>query len=531
MSTPAALFRVALIAHRAGDLSRAAAAYQRLMEQTGPERQEHRDALSNLGALRLAQGDAAEADRLFQAGLALAPRDAALLDNRGIALKSLGRLAEAADHHRQAIAANPNHTNAYSNLGVCLTEQGDLQGARRCLERAVALAPGSADSWHNLGKVHEGLGDGPAAIQAYRHAVAADAAHRPAWINLGTILDHTGDSMGALAAYDAGLALAPNDAKIRWNRSQVLLKLGRLAEGWAEAEWRWTGNAGLAAQRRPFPMPLWMGEDLGGGALLVHSEQGWGDTLQMLRFLAPAARAANARLVVETRAELIRLIEASWDLLDLAAVRPALLPLSADFPGIGDLPQADAHLPMMSLPGRLGVTLDTLPGGSVPYLRAPEDSRLRWGPRIAESRNGRRLTAGLVWQGNPGHWNDRHRSLPPETLAPLLRRADIAWHSLQKDGAPVAGLSPLGPDLTDFAETAAAISALDLVITVDTAVAHLAGALGRPTWLLLPYVAEWRWMDDRTDSPWYPSMRLFRQPAPGDWPAVMAAVVEALDTL
>ncbi|MEA1650426.1 tetratricopeptide repeat protein [Nitrospirillum sp. BR 11164] len=531
MSTPAALFRVALLAHRAGDLSRAAAAYQRLMEQTGPERQEHRDALSNLGALRLSQGNAAEADRLFQAGLALAPRDALLLDNRGIALRALGRLAEAADHHRQAIGADPGQANAYANLGICLTDQGDLGGALRCLERAVALAPNNADSWHNLGMVHERLGDAAAAIRAYRRAVTLAPTHRAAWINLGVTLNDIGDSAGALAAYDAGLALDPDDAKLHWNRSQALLKLGRLAEGWAEFEWRWGGNATLAAQRRPFAMPLWSGGDLGGGALLIHSEQGWGDTLQMLRFLAPAARAANARLVVETRAELIRLIEASWDLLGLAGVDPVLLPLAAGFPGVDGLPPADAHLPMMSLPGHLGVTLDRLPGAPIPYLRAPDDSRRRWAHRIAERRNGRRLAAGLVWQGNPGHWNDRRRSVPPDALAPLLRRADIAWHSLQKDGAPVAGPLPLGPELTDFAETAAAISALDLVITVDTAVAHLAGALGRPTWLLLPHVAEWRWMEDRADSPWYPSMRLFRQPRPGDWPAVVVAVGEALDTL
>ncbi|MEE3626986.1 tetratricopeptide repeat-containing glycosyltransferase family protein [Nitrospirillum sp. BR 11752] len=526
---PATLFRTALIAHRAGDLATAAATYQRLIDQTRPDQPEHRDAISNLAALHLTRGDAAKADHLFQVGLALAPRDAQLLDNRGVALRSLGHLAEAAEHHRLAIGASPDRGSAYSNLGICLTEQGDLQGALRCLERAVTLAPDSADFWHNLGKVHEGLDDLPAAIRAYRQAATLSPRHQAAWVNLGVVLDLAGDSAGALAAYDSGLALAPDDAKLHWNRSQALLKLGRLAEGWQEFEWRWWGNSRLATQRRAFTAPLWQGQDLGGGTLLIHSEQGWGDTLQMLRFLAPAARQANARLVLETRPELIRLIEASLAPLDLDTA-PTLLPLATDFPGVSGLPPADAHLPMMSLPGCLGITLETLPGGPIPYLQAPEDSRRRWAGRIMEGRDGKRLAAGVVWQGSPSHWNDRRRSLPPSALSLLSRRTDIAWHSLQKDGGPVTGFISLGRDLTDFAETAAAISGLDLIITVDTAVAHLAGALGRPTWLLLPHVAEWRWLENRDDSPWYPSMRLFRQPTPGDWAAVVAAVDRALDS-
>ncbi|MBB6249963.1 tetratricopeptide repeat protein [Nitrospirillum iridis] len=529
---PATLFQQALSAHRAGKLSAAATAYEQLIAVTSARQPEHRAALGNLGALRLSQGDAADADRLFEAALNLASNDAGLLDNRGAALKALGRLSEAAEYHRRAIAADPGKASAYGNLGICLTAQGDLGGALRCLERATALAPAVAEPWHNLGVAREGLGDLRAAIQAYRRALAADPGFLPAWINLGTTLDAVGDAVGAVAAYDSGLALAPSDAKLRWNRSQSLLGLGRYAEGWADFEWRWSGNASMAAQRRPFAMPLWDGQDLGGAPLLVHSEQGWGDTLQMLRFLAPAAHAAGGPLIVETRAELIRLIASSLPLLGLDSP-PTLLPLAGDFPGIAGLPDAGAHVPMMSLPGRLGITLDRLPGAPVPYLRAPEDSRRRWAERIATKRG--EVAIGLVWQGNPGHWNDRRRSLTPSLLAPLLHRPGIAWFSLQKDADPALvetlGLVPLGDALTDFAETAAAIDALDLVIAVDTSVAHLSAALGKPTWLLLPHVAEWRWMQTRSDSPWYPSMRLFRQPASGDWPAVVAAVGQALDAL
>jgi hypothetical protein len=305
------------------------------------------------------------------------------------------------------------------------------------------------------------------------------------------------------------LALAPSHADLRYNRSLLLLLMGRWAEGWREHEWRWRA-AGFLSPRRRFDSPAWDGRPL-DGTLLLHWEQGLGDTIQFLRYVE-AVRRRVSRLVLE--------------------VQPPLMPLLQDLPGADivlsqgtPLPPHAAHAPLLSLPHLLG---HPTPSTLAPYLAAEPERMARWAARL----QGEGPLIGLIWAGNPRHSNDRNRSLPLDLLAPLLDRKEFRWVSLQVGprAADIAArelggkLVDAAPALTDFAETAAALMQLDLLIAVDTAAIHLAGALGRPCWLLLPFAPDWRWGQQGEDCAWYESLRLWRQPAPGDWASVIAEI-------
>jgi hypothetical protein len=303
----------------------------------------------------------------------------------------------------------------------------------------------------------------------------------------------------------------------------LLLLLGRLREGFAEYEWRWR-MPGFATPSRTFPQPMWDGTDLGQRTLFVHAEQGLGSAIQFVRYVGLLAR-RGSRVIIECRRPLHRLFETSLARPDgrVAVVRR------------GDtLPRFDCHAPLMSLPHLLGTTMQSIPA-QIPYLRAPPADVTTWRERLAGSP---RPWIGLVWAGNPKHENDHNRSMPAPYLAPLVTSARASFYSLQVPAAveelaalPPGKVSDLAPALGNFADTAAVIESLDLVVSVDTAVAHLAGALGKSVWLLLPYVPEWRWLLDREDSPWYSTMRLFRQHRAGDWTGVVERVKVALAPL
>jgi hypothetical protein len=288
----------------------------------------------------------------------------------------------------------------------------------------------------------------------------------------------------------------------------LLLLLGRLREGFAEYEWRWR-MPGFATPRRAFAQPMWTGDALAGRTLLVHAEQGLGSAIQFARYVELAA--TGGRVLLECRRPLQRLFAQSL-------ARPGGPAAGVVVKG-EELPPFDCHAPLMSLPHLLGTTLETIPA-RVPYLAARPDDVAAWRERLASALRPR---IGLVWAGDANHENDHNRSMPPQFLAPLAD-APAAFFSLQVPARgelspvfPAGSVIDLAPALGDFAETAAVIANLDLVISVDTAVAHLAGALARPVWLLLPYVPEWRWLLERDDSPWYPTMRVFRQRKAGDW--------------
>jgi hypothetical protein len=326
----------------------------------------------------------------------------------------------------------------------------------------------------------------------------------------------------AMPCLERAIGLRPDLAIIHWNRAIALLLEGRLTEGWAEAEWRFAYTPAL---RRDFPQPAWDGRsDLAGRTILLHAEQGLGDAIQFCRY-APmvAARGGGDRVVLECQPELAALLTTA--------------PGVAQVVRRGDpLPPFELHCPLLSLPHRFGTTLATIPA-AVPYLTPDPDKVRAWQSRLAADGPGRKV--GLAWAGSPGHANDRQRSCRLSDFAPLANVPGVTFYSLQLGPTgeqatnPPPGLRLLDPtaDLRNFADTAALVANLDLVISVDTAVVHLAGALAKPTWVLLPFNPDWRWLRDREDSPWYPTMRLFRQSERGNWKSTIERVASELREL
>ncbi len=398
------------------------------------------------------------------------------------ALATAGRYDEAAELCRVILDAQPRHARAWMLLGAILLRQGDVERSFAASARAVEFDPQLPLAHCNLGA-------------AYAERLELAEAH---------------------ACYDRALALDPNHALTHVNRAIAWLLAGDSARGWPEYEWRWQ-LADLFRRPVPHAELRWDGRLVAGQTLLVYAEQGSGDALQMVRFL-PQIRAAGMRVVVRCGQPLVRLLRGSALADDVS-------------PDGTELPPFDRHASLMSVPGLVGATLDTIPR-DVPYVRP--DARLleRWAGRLAPEHG---FKVGLCWQGNPHHQRDAERSIHPTLLAPLAAVPGVRWVSLQRAHGSVVDLPfealDLAPLLHDFADTAAAILHLDLVVTVDTSVAHLAGALGRPVWILLPFAPDWRWLLERADSPWYPTARLFRQPARGDWPWVTAQVVRALGKL
>jgi len=407
---------------------------------------------------------------------------------------------------RRAAALAPRSGLAQSELGAALGEAGDWPAALALHRRASRLEPASAIVWCNLGAALAALDDDVGATRAWETALAVDPASPEALTNLAAARRDAGDLAGALALLDRAVALRPDFALARWNRGLARLRAGDFAGGFADYEARWQVRT-FTSPRPRHAAAEWAGERL-SGILLVETEQGLGDTIQFARFL-PLAAARAERLVVRASPTLVRL---------LADPRWSVIPRDATAPPF------DAWVPIMSLARVLGISLATLPA-AVPYLALPE-------PAVADAPGLRRV--GLVWAGNPRHSRDRRRSISLAELAVLFDLPGIAWHALQLGPAAAelarhAGrVTDHAGSLADMAETAGIVAGLDLVISVDTAVAHLAGALGRPVWTLLPFAADWRWLDGRDDSPWYPTMRLFRQTRPGDWAGVVGRVAHAL---
>ncbi len=508
------------------------------------------DVLQLLGVVELQRGNADLGIGLIERAIATAPDHADAHFNLGVAHRQRNDHAKAADAYRRAIAARPDFADAHGELALVCHAQGRLDAAEAAARRAIALDPGFALAHNALGIVLRDQGAGEAAMASFRASLARDPRFAEAHNNLGVALRDRGDHAAAAAAYRKALALKPDFAEAHNNLGNALQELGQsdeaiatlrealrvspdyatahhnvgialllagqFEEGWDEYEWRWRVES-FAADRARFHQPVWTGAPLDGETVLVHAEQGLGDTLQFIRYV-PHVAAAGGRVVVECEHGLARLV-AAVDGIERVVVKGA------------PLPQHAPRAPLLSLPRIAGTTLATVPA-EVPYLSVPEGARR---PALASADGRRRI--GIVWAGKPKHGKDRARSVPVRLFAPLARRDDVALYSLQvgPGAADLASLDApirdLAPGLTDFADTAAALDALDLVITVDTAVAHLAGALARPVWTLLPVAPDWRWMLARDDSPWYPTMRLFRQASRGDWAGVFARVETALNGL
>ncbi len=419
-----------------------------------------------------------------------------------------GRAGAAGCCYRRALALEPRLVEAVANLGAALRELDQLADTLRWFCRAVTLAPDSAGAMTNLGTA---LPPGSTEARRWHHrALLHEPSHVHALNNLGSQDLAWNDIGPAIRWFDRAMSAGYADGEAQWNRGVSRLVSGDLERGFADYEERWTLRA-FAGWRRPFLEPVWQGEPGAGRTILVHAEQGLGDTIQFVRYLAPLA-AMGFRVILECQPALVRLMA------DVSGV--AMVVAKGD-----PLPFFDVHVPLLSLAHRLGTSLRTVPA-RVPYLTVPPHDPRPCGRRI-----------GLVWAGNPQHRNDRNRSLDAKSLrgliAGLCSISGITIVPLQV-GSRAGDIDDLSTDatkienptqLSDFTDTAAVIAGLDLVIGVDTSVMHLVGALGRPGWTLLPFSPDWRWLLGRSDSPWYPTLRLYRQPAPNDWTSVVEAVL------
>ena len=428
--------------------------------------------------------------------------------------RAAGRMAEAAQVCHEALRSAPNGADALHLLGLITLQAGDPGAAVPLVERALKARPGVAQFHRTIGVALRHLGEFDAAISHFRRALRSLPDDYHCHVGLGFALHATGSVAESAASFKRALALNPGAPEAHFFLSIPLLNSGDFERGWSEYEFRPERIAfertGIFAQ-----CPEWRGQDLANKTLVLRAEQGFGDTIQFARYV-PLLAAQGATIVLFAQAELLPV---------LAALRGV-----SQLSSRGQLPAANYCCLLGSLPGRFGTRLENIPAAT-PYLTAPAASIERWRGRF-DGVNG--LRVGLVWAGSPTHSNDRNRSMPLAVFAALGKIPGITFFSLQKGPAaahtanPDLPLVPLADELQDFGDTAAALLQLDLLVCVDTSVAHLAGALGRPVWLLLPAGVDWRWLSNRDDSPWYPTMRIFRQEKPGDWEGVVARVGTAL---
>ena len=502
----------AIALHRQGLLSQAEPLYRRVLAAKADQF----DALHMLGVIALQQGRNAEALDLIRRALAVRPNSAWAHSNLGLALRALKRPGEAVASFERALALSPGDIDVLNNLSSTLFELKHYADALAASERALAIKPDCAEGFNNRGNALQEIGRLAQALASYDAALAISPDFAEAWHNRGGALQALNRHREAVASYERALALRGDYADAHWNESLARLCLGDFATGFTKYEWRWrTSDADPA--RRALPQPLWLGEEaLQGKSILLHAEQGVGDCLQFVRY-APMVAGRGATVVLAVHRELKSLLAGSAE---------------AVFAEGETLPPCDLRCPLGSLPHAFRTTLATIPA-DVPYLRADAARTARWKTRLAASRS---LRVGLAWAGNPAHKNDARRSIPFARVAPLLEIPDVQYVSLQKElreaDREALRSTPhvinFAAELVDFAETAAVVANLDLIITVDTALAHLAGAMSKPTWILLPFSPDWRWLLDREDSPWYPTARLFRQSQIDDWPNVIARVAAEL---
>ena len=516
-------------------------------------------ALNNRGVALVALGRPIEALSSYDAALAVRPDYAEALFNRGVALADLGRVAaalesyeqvtelqpgharahnnlglvlaeqqrwpEALERYDRAIAAAPDYADAFNNRSVCLRALGRLEAALESADRALALRPASPEALNTRGLALAALTQFETALESYHQALALRPDYPQALSNSGVALVALGRPDAALARYEAALRLDPGFAEAEFNIGLTRLRLGDFEGGWRRHEARFR-RRGQPTDDIP-KATLWLGsEDVSGQTVLLHAEQGLGDTLQFCRF-APEMAERGARVVLQVQPQLQRLLG-------------GLTGVDAVISTQDEAPAFDRHVPLMSLPLALGTTLDTIP--DAPYLAPDAALTNAWRARLGRRE---KLRVGLAWSGNPVHENDRQRSIPLQALTPLAE-CEVEFVSLQQeirssDSASLGclpGLQRFPESLNDFAETAALAAACELVISVDTSVAHLAGALGRTVWIMTPRVSDWRWMIPSPvfeaglrpfdPTPWYRTARLYRQRQFGDWTGVVAEVAQAL---
>ena len=533
-------------AFAAGDLDGAAAHCAAVLDHTP----DHSAALAGLAMTLQRRGRFADALPLLDRALRQPGAPWQVHNARAATLAALDRPAEALDAFGQALALAPDEPSLHLNRGIAqLTLQQD-EAALASFTRAVTLAPGLQPAWHNrailelrLWRFDDALAScdrlvawhpdragphlmrGKALLELLRHADALTALDMAATlgplpadaqVNRAAALSAVGRGAEAIAAIDAVLQLDPAYVPAHWTAASICLSHGDFARGWREYEWRWRDSTHRDPPR-DFGRPLWRGDQpLAGRTILLHAEQGFGDTIQFCRY-APLVRARGARVIVEAPAPLLPLLRTLDGPADLVAAGEPLPPF-------------DVHCPLMSLPLAFGTSAETVPA-RIPYLAASPDRTAVWAKRLGPRTRPR---IGLAWSGLAKYKADRARSAPLRALATLIHPG-FDYISVQRDVAPgdlpaaaAFGIRLFGEHIADFADSAALTAAMDLVISVDSSPAHLAGALGRPVWIMVPYHAEWRWLRDRSDTPWYSTATLFRQHAPFAWEALATRIGNAL---
>ena len=449
--------------------------------------------------------------------LAINPKFAEAHNERGVTLSNLKRLDEALASFDRALAIKPDFAKAHNNRGATLLDLRRLDEALASFDRALAISPDYASAHNGRGNVLAALERPDEALASYDRALAINPHHAEAYYNRGNTLAGLKRLDEALESYNQALAINPDFADVYWNKALLLLMMGEFLEGWELYEWRLKKDD-IKGYYYSFPQPSWRGrEDIRGKRLFIHAEQGLGDVIQFCRYL-PLVKALGAEIIFEVPKPLVPFIST----LDC--------PMSVVAKGT-TLPEFDAYCPLMSLPHVFKITAETVPA-KTPYLFSDRIKVQQWQDKLGQREKPR---VGLAWSGSITHKRDVNRSVPLQEL-PALIELPVEWHSLQKEyRRHDLELLELHPeirqhqdDLRDFADTAALIECLDLVISVDTSVAHVAGAMGTPVWILLPFAPDFRWMLDREDSPWYPTATLFRQPRIGDWQSVVARLTQAL---
>jgi Tfp pilus assembly protein PilF len=515
---PEAHNNLGIVLAQQGQLDRALAHYSQALQL----RPDYAEAHNNLGIVLARQGQLGEAIAHYGEALRFRPDYAEAHNNLGLALAEQGDGDAAVASYRQALRLQPNYTEAHYNLGLAFAKMEKLDEAIASYEEALRLKPDYAEALNNLGVALGNRGRLEESVASFRSALRLKPDYAEACYNAGLVLVNSGSLRvkelklkEAIACYQQALLIKPDYALAHKDLAMAWLKLGNFEQGWPEYEWRWQCPD---IPCLTFTQPRWDGTALAGRSILLHAEQGLGDTVQFIRY---------ARLVQERGGKV------------LVMAQPSLLRLLGSCPGIDHLltPGAllrsfDVHMPLLSLPGIFRTDLATIPA-KIPYLAADPQSVAHW-RRELDRQPG--LKIGIAWQGNPGHVQDRRRSVPLAHFKPLALMPGIQLFSLQV-GPGAEQVQHVTFPMIDLAgrfnpsclhDVAAAMTALDLVISVDTSIAHLAGALGLPVWVLLAYVPDWRWLLDREDSPWYPTMRLFRQLALDDWDGVFARVMDAV---
>ena len=474
---------------------------------------DYAEAYNNLGLTLQEQGLWGQAIEKFESAIMLKPEYSCAHYNLGFALNEIDRLDAAARHYRRSIQLKPDFADAHNNIGAILIRQGRIEEAIAHYRTALEYSPGEAEIYNNLGNALKKSGRIDEALEMLQRALAARPGYAEAYNNMGVVLQFRGDYPAALISYEKAIELKPEFAEARFNRATIDLLLGNFSRGWQGYEWRFYKRHWQDVYPIRHNLPRWDGSPFPDKRLLVYGEQGFGDIIQFVRYL-PQVKALGGTVIFETRQPLLTCLQGTEGI-DEVVDRSA-----ASNPAAG----CDLVVPLLSLPGIFGTNLESIPA-QIPYLHADAAKVSYWKRKI----KGQGFKVGLVWAGNPDQENDHLRSIALNDLITLANIPGLRLFGLQKGTAagqvreiPAdTGLINLGPEIEDFSDTAAAMANMDLIISVCTAATHLAGALGLPVWTLLSYAPDWRWMLDRDDSPWYPTMRLFRQPNCDDWQGVI----------